>query len=433
MPAFLGSGILFSLSALLGPAVLQAPQVGDRASETGEPIVVIEDLVKELIENNPSIRAAQYRLDAATKRPSQMSTLPEPKLSFTNFGVGHPFSRLGASDFAYQGFGFSQELPYPGKLALAGEEARREADSEREMYRAVVLEAVAQLKTAYYEWFGVVKAIEITRKNKDLLQRFERIARARYAVGKGLQQDVLKAQVEESTLAQQLEILAQKKATLEARIRSLLNSERPLGRPADVRLSPLAIGLEDLLSALDREAPRLKAQQAMIDSRAVAIERSKKEYLPDFGVSFQWQKTGAPFRDYYMATAEMKVPLYFWRKQRLGVEESVSRFREARQNYLSERQELVFQLKDLYLTAKTSERLLALYQSGIIPQSSLSLESAVAGYEVGSVDFLTLMNSFMTVLTYEMEYYEELSRHEQALARMQALVDIPPGRRGGDK
>jgi outer membrane protein TolC len=404
------------------PAFGQEPQ---RAQAAGEGTVIeIEQLVKELIANNPAIRAAQYRLDAAAKRPSQVSTLPEPKLTFSNFGVGHPFSRLRDSDFAYAGVGFSQEIPYPGKLALAGEEARKDALAEREMYRALVLDATAQLKVAYYEWFGIAKAIEVTEKNRELLQRLEQISRARYTVGRGIQQDVLKAQVEESSLAQQLELLAQRKATLEARIQALLNSERPLGRPDDVRLSPLTIGLEQMLEALDEQSPRLGNKQAMLDSRSVAIERSKKEYRPDFGVSFQWLKTGAPFRDYYMATAEVKIPLYFWRKQRLGVEESVARFREAREDFFSERQELVFQVKDLYLTATTGERLLALYRDGIIPQSSLSLESALAGYETGSVDFLTLTNNFMSVLTYEMKYYEELAKHNQALARLEAITGM---------
>ena len=126
-----------------------------------------------------------------------------------------------------------------------------------------------------------------------------------------------------------------------------------------------------------------------------------------------------------MATAEVKVPLYFWRKQRPGVEESVSRLREARQDILAERQELMFQVKDAYLAAKTSERLLALYQSGIIPQSSLALESALAGYEVGSVDFLTLTTNFLTVRTYEMQYYDELAKHAQAVARLETLVATP--------
>jgi outer membrane protein TolC len=412
------------LVAALGclPLLGQAPQPAQEASQGT--VIEIEQLVKELIANNPTIRAAQYRLDAATKRPSQVSTLPEPKVSFTNFGVGHPFSQLRDSNFAYAGVGFSQEIPYPGKLALAGEEARKEAQAEREMYSALVLDATAQLKVAYYEWFGIVKAIEVTEKNRELLQRLEQIARARYTVGRGIQQDVLKAQVEESSLAQQLELLAQRKGTLEARIQALLNSERPLGRPSDVRLSPLAIGLEQILAALDEQSPRLRNKQAMLDSRSVAIERSKKEYRPDFAVSFQYQKTGAPFPDYYMAVAEVKIPLYFWRKQRLGVEESVARFREAREDFFSERQELVFQVKDLYLTATTSERLLALYRDGIIPQSSLSLESALAGYETGSVDFLTLTNNFMSVLTYEMKYYEELAKHNQALARLEAITGM---------
>jgi len=415
-------GMLLSFLVVAGsPSPGQIPAI---AQEAGR-VVEMDELVKELLRNNPAIRAAQYRVDAATKRPSQMSTLPEPKFSVSDFGVGHPLSRLRDSDFAYVGFGFSQEIPYPGKLALAGEEARKGVEAEREMYRTLVLDATAQLKAAYFDWFGVSKAIEITRKNRGLLERLEQIARIRYSVGKGIQQDVLKAQVEQSTLAQQLEVLSQRKATIEARIQSLLNTEVPLGRPAEVRLSPLATGLEEVLSAIDAQSPRLKAKQAAIEGRAVAIERSKKDYLPDFGVSVQWQKNGAPFRDYYMAAAEVKVPLYFWRKQRLGVEESVARFREARQDYIADRQELVFQAKDLFLTAKTSERLLALYREGIIPQSALSLESALAAYETGGVDFLTLMNNFMTMLTYEMQYYEELAKHGQALARLEALIGMP--------
>ncbi len=412
MPALLRSRIWLSFVAVCC------------AAQT-KPAVQIDDLIKEMLARNPAIRAAQFRLDAATKRPSQLSTLPDPKLSFTNFGVGHPFSPLGNSDFAYQSFGFSQEFPYPGKLGLAGEQAKKEAESERQMYRTAVQDAVAQLKSAYFEWFGVSKAIEITGKNRELLRQIERIARARYSVGKGQQQDVLKAQVEESTIAQQLEMLNQRKMSIEARIQSLVASDIPLNRPADVKLSALTQTLEALLATLPNQSPRLKSKEAVLDSRAVGIKRSKKDYRPDFGVSFQWLKTGAPFSDYYMATAEMKVPLYFWRKQRLGVEESVARFQEARHDYLAERQEQSFQVKDLYFIAKTSERLIALYQEGVIPQSALSLESSLAAYETGTVDFLTVLNSFLTAATYEMQYYEELAKHQQAMARLEALVAMP--------
>lgn len=422
--------LTFSRAGAVAAALLLWQAVGVAQIE---PATQLDDLVSEMLKQNPAVRAAQHRFEAAVKRPSQVSTLPDPKVSVTNVGVGHPISKLSNSDFAYYGFGFSQEIPYPGKLALAGEQAAKEAEGERQMYRALVLGTVAQLRVAYFEWYGAVKSLEITRKNRELLENFERIARTRYSVGRGPQQDVLRAQVELSTIAQQLELLEQRKGSTEARIRALINSDRVLTRPADLRLSPVTATLESLLTSLDENAPALKAKQAILDSRATGVERAKKEYRPDFGVTAQWQKNGAPFRDYYMIAAEIRIPIFFWRNQRLGVEESVSRLQEAKQDYLADRQELVFQIKDEYLKAKTSERLLSLYQAGIIPQSSLALESSLAGYEVGNVDFLTLMNNFMTVQTYEMQYYEELAKHAQAVARLEALVAVPMAEVGGTR
>ena len=136
--------------------------------------------------------------------------------------MGHPFSRLNASEFSYQGFGVSQELPFPGKLGLASEEAKREAESEQQKYRSVVFDLTARLKVAYYEWLTVQKAIELTHQNSDLLSRFEEIARNRYTVGKGLQQDVLKAQLEVSSLEREIAMLDEKRQRAEAEIASLL-------------------------------------------------------------------------------------------------------------------------------------------------------------------------------------------------------------------
>ena len=420
MPSRFRMVLIFLLVPLFGTNVsAQASQPGQGQA----PVTELRELLGQLAANNPDILAAKFRFEAATKRPSQVSTLPEPKLALVNFGVGQPFSGF-VNEFAYRAIGVSQEIPFPGKLELAGEEAQREADSDRENYRSIVLEKTSQLKAVYYDWYSVTKAIEITSKNRDLLDRFEQIARARYSVGKGIQPDVLKAQVEVSGLAQQLEMLQQKKSIIEARIRSFLNSEVPLGRPSEIQQSPMPLQLESVLQMVESRSPRLQASRAMVQSRAVGIDRARREYRPDFNFSFQFQKTGPAFHDYYMAMAEIKLPVYFSRKQRLGVEEAEARFQEARQNYQASRQDLVFEAKDKYFTAMTSEKLLALFQSGIIPQSSVALESALSGYEVGNVDFLTLLNNAVTLLNYETQYYQELVRHEQALAELEPLVGM---------
>ena len=381
-----------------------------------------KELIPELIRNNPEIRAARYRFEAATKRPSQAGALPDPTVSYTNFGVGHPFSRLNGSDFAYQGFGVSQDLPYPGKLALASEEAKREADSEHENYRSTVLAVSSRLKVAYFEWLGVNKATELTRQNRDLLSRFEEIARARYAVGKGLQQDVLKAQLELSTIERQLETLNEKSARAEAGIASLLAVPNVrFTAPEDFQPSPFKISLSDLLRLVN-DSPRVRAQQEMVDARATGVNRSRKDFRPDFGVNFQWEHTGSPFRDYYMASAAVKIPIYYGRKQRYALEQSVSRLEEAKQNYQAARQQSIFNVKDQFLAIVSSERIINLYKTTLIPQGSLTVDSAASAYETGAIDFLSVLTNVGNLIGLRQQYYDEIVRHEEAIANLEPAV-----------
>ena len=403
----------------VGFCMLALTMVGLRAQEaTFGP----EGLLAELLRNNPEIQAARYRFEAATRRPSQAGTLPEPTASYTNFGVGHPFSRPNGSDFAYQGLGVSQQLPFPGKLALASEEARRESESEQQNYRSVVLDVTARLKTAWYEWQRVSKAIEITRKNSDLLSRFEEIARNRYAVGKGIQQDVLKAQLEVSSLEPQLAMLDEKRQRAEAEIASLLALPAVgLRRPADIQPSSFSMPLDDLLQAVPL-SPRVQAEEKMVDARAVGINRSLKDFQPDFGVNFQWQHTGSNFPDYYMATVEVKIPIYYARKQRYALEESYARLNEAKQTYRSAQQQAIYMAKDQYLAIRSSERILKLYKTTLLPQAQLTVDSSASAYEVGAIDFLSLVANLSALIGLERQYYDELARREVAIARLEPIV-----------
>jgi len=411
--------ILGARAAALSP---QPPQL--QAAEGR--VVTLDELVTEALDRSPEILAARRKFDVATKRPSQVSTLPEPKLNFTNFGVGHPASALNRSEFAYVGIGVSQEFPFPGKLSLMSAMARKEADSERQMVLDAELRVISRLKQAYYDLSYSYRAIEIVEKNRDLLDKFTKIAEVKYRVGSGIQQDVLKAQVEISTLMQRLEMLGQQRGSLEAFINSLLN--RPvsmeLGKPTQGRKLELNRPLDELLRLAQENAPRIRGRQEALDSNAFALNLARKDYMPDFGASFQYQKTGSLYPDYYMATFEVKVPVYFWRKQRLGVEEAATRLVQTQHEYQMTSQEISFGVKDQFLMAKTSERLLAMYEQGVIPQAATSLESALAGYQTGKVDFLTLINNLTVLLNFEMDYYRELSNQQKAVARLEEFVGV---------
>lgn len=381
-----------------------------------------KELIAALVKRNPEIQAARWRFDAATKRPSQVGTLPEPTANFTNFGVGHPFSGLNGSSFAYQGFGVSQELPFPGKLALASEEAKREAESAGQTYRSVILDVTSRLKVAWFEWVSATKAIEVTAKQRELLGRFEEIARNRYQVGKGLQQDVLKAQLEVSIIEPQLAMLDEKRQRAESEIAALLDEPKvALQPPAELNISSVSMPLNELLKA-SSDSPRVRAEQKMVDARAVGINRSLKAFRPDFGVNVQWQHTGSNFPDYYMAAVEVKIPIYYARNQRYAVEEAHSRVNEARANYRATMQQVQFGIKDQSLAIQSSERILNLYKTTLMPQAQLTIDSATAAYETGGIDFLTLLSNLTNLITLERQYFDELARHEQAIARLEPFV-----------
>src|SRR5262245_15693295 len=102
------------------------------------------DLLQALLKNNPEIVAVRYKYFAATKVPVQEGTLPDPMVSFTDFGVGHPFSKLNDSDFAYKGFGVSQELPFPGKLSLRSKIADQRVLIAEQEYLATTIRLLSE-------------------------------------------------------------------------------------------------------------------------------------------------------------------------------------------------------------------------------------------------------------------------------------------------
>jgi outer membrane protein TolC len=384
----------------------------------------LERLIEEVRFVNPQLRAARAHWEAATKRPPQEGSLPDPRVSVRNFGVGRPASGLNVSNFAFISIGASQEIPFPGKLDLRRNVAIEEARAEGQRYRQLELDVVAQVKLHYYDYAYQQRALETVAKDRDLLKQFLKIAEARYAVGKGIQQDILQAQIQLTVLLEREEVFRQKSDSAVAAINALLDRspDEPIGPPAELEPSPFPDELSELYREARQGSPLLRAKEHEVSRNAAALNLSRKEYRPDFQAGFEWQRTGSLFPDYYVASFEAKIPFYFWRKQRLGVEEAASKLIAARYEYRAQTQDVLFRIKDHYLMARSAERLSSLYKTAIVPQATLALESAISAYEVGSVDFLTLINAATLLLDYELEYYEQLSAYQQALARIEPIV-----------
>lgn len=391
-----------------------------------EAVITLDGLIDEALKNNPEILAATERWLATEATISQVSTLPNPQLTFGIRNVGFDELTVGEEPMSMVGITAAQMIPFPGKLSLRGKIMGMETERQKELLNATRLNVLSRLKVAYYSLFFVHKSIEVIEKDKEILEKFEQIAEAKYAVGEGIQQDVLKAQVEISRFVERLTDLEQKRESLEAEINSLLDRppHAPLGQPAEVKQSVFRYSLEELNKLAEANSPRLLAVQWAIDRNSSALSLAKREYFPDFTVKAGWFNRPEGFKNIWDFNVGVEVPLYFGRKERYGVKEAEFSLNSARQSYEATRQTLLFKVKDYYVIAQTADKLVKLYGTGIVPQASLSLESAISGYEVGKVDFLTLLDNLITLLNYELKYYQELVSFEKALARLEEVVGV---------
>src|SRR5581483_1251576 len=213
------------------------PEVQGRGPVSA-PAIRIGDLVKEAERSNPEIAAAYHGWQAATHVPKQAAAFPETQVSVQQFSVGspRPFAGFSNSDFAYIGIGASQDLPWPGKRGLRGKVAELEASSLREDSEAVRRRVIEALKLAYFRLAYVQQTLGILQRNDELLNQIQQIVEARYRVGQGNQQDVLRAQLQHTKILEVIATNRQEEGQLQAQLKQILN--RPQTSP-DIVAGPL--------------------------------------------------------------------------------------------------------------------------------------------------------------------------------------------------
>jgi len=415
------------LAALLVPVLVMA---ADKTVPAGPadpaPPLQLQALVREALERNPEIQAARRVVEAKRAHIPQARAWPDPMVSVSYAGnVLPPFTVMRGDPSSVRQISASQEIPYPGKTRLRGEIAAREADAESNAVEAIQRRVAAEVKQAYLDLYFTDKSLSTLEKDHALLEKLEKVAEIRYAVGKAMQQDVLKAQVELSRLAERRTILEEARRTIAAQLNSLrdLPVDSLVGKPAEIGHTVLPYSVDDLTAAAQASFPVLKRQRVLIEGNRLAVDLAKKDVRPNFSVGYSYmQRTGMP--DMYGITFSTTLPIFRRSKQDMAVAEAAANLEAARHMEANELTLLRYRVKQEFLQVEAAEQLLTLYAKAIVPQSTLALDSSVAGYETGKVDFLDLITNFTTVLDYELNYYQQLVNHEKALARLEELTGL---------
>ncbi len=435
---------LISVAVLVGTMVLPAkgtaqqtgisqqsasiPESPGMAEHAGMP-TSLRELIQEAEEKNPQIAASFHTWQASRNVPKQASALPETQFSVQQFSVGspRPFAGYSNSDFAYIGFGASQDIPYPGKRRLRARVAEHEADSMEAQTDSMRRTVVANLKVLYFHLAYIQQTLGVLQGSDALLTQVQEAAEARYRVGQGNQQDVLKAQLQHTKILQEIAHHHQEEGLLEAQIKQVLGRSQEsadiVAESLTVRSLPYAAA--ELLQRAREQNPDVHSKQASIRQQDTQVELAHKEFRPDFNVGYTYEHTASQFKDYYMASFSVRLPNRG--RQRAALAEAEQNRERARQELDAESQRVLSEVQQQYVRAKTSEERLKIYSDGLLPQSEATFQSALSAYQSNKQDFESLLSGFLDVLNLDLEYRNELVEHESALAELERLtgVDLP--------
>lgn len=378
----------------------------------------LTSLIEEALSKNPDVAAARQAATAAGQRPAQARSLPNPMFSvgYTNDGWS---PTLGSREMTTLGFMASQELPYPGKRGLRGDIETRQAGQVGQQAERVGRSITAAVKRAYYGLLLTRNLLELIGDQEENWKQIEGVARARYAVGQGAQQDVLRVQVEVTRIEQ---LQAEQQAEAEIRLAELNRllaraPDAPLETSARLTLHPVQGGLDQLLEWATAVSPEIKATGLGVERASLAVTLAKKEFKPDFSVQTAYMNRGG-LDPMWQAGIGISVPIY---RKRLsaGLAEVEAQFRSSQSAVEAVRLQLRFRTQERLTQLKTTEKVATLYGEGIVPQDRMSVEAALANYQTGKVPFIAVLESLTTFYNDRATHLRLLANHEQTLASLE--------------
>ena len=407
---------------------LKASQIysGARPASAG---AQLDMLVAEALENNPEIRAALREREAAAQRVSPAEALDDPVLEAGVINAPLASSPFNREDMTMKMIGLSQRLPFPGKRGLRGAIAARDAESISHGYQETVNRVIRDIKIAYFDLGLTLERIRLIEKNKLIVEDLLHLAVDHYQAGMGSQADALKAQTQVSRIVDELLKLARERPVVEAELVRTLgrgaNAAVPVPEPPQLQAEHL--DLESLRDIALAQRPQLLALQSMVEGNKKALELARKNYYPDFDLRLAYGQRdnmldGSRRPD--MVTLTVAVNLPVWRENKLAprVAEAAARRDQAQSMFEAQRNEVAASLRQQMAIAEQSLKSAHLYQTTILPQARLTVESALSAYRVNRVDFLTLLDSQMTVFNYEISLATATTSYNKALAEIDLLT-----------
>jgi len=419
------------------------PKIYTKGTPSGPTEMDLRQLWNELKLNNPQLSSLRESYLAAKATVPQINAPANPQvgLIWSGMPAGSPLALGGANAPTQQypqgisqnnGITFAQPFQFPGKKSLASDIANTNADALLASSESTYLQLGAQLSTLYYSALASQKQLQVLKESVIRLEMIKNVAKARYSNNAAAYVEYLNAQVAQSAAqADQFNVERQLQVAINS-INTLVgrHSREKLVLRADVRRAmtstPTLIELEDYA---ETSHPSLKSSALQLEAARKGVDLAKKAYLPDFQIIGSSFTPRGPFSAnngtmFYQLELDLIIPLYFFTKEKYGVEQAQRNQAAAEAGNISNRQQIVLAVNSAYAAYEQAKSQTQFLKERQVPQAD-------AAYKVGLTQYSNNGQGFNDLLTAQTQLRNleiGLAQAESNLLQAQAILMVSAGK-----
>jgi cobalt-zinc-cadmium efflux system outer membrane protein len=416
------------LPCVILAVVAAADLFGDSVPQAGAQAVTnslsLDQVVGEVLSNNPSLKAARAEWEAMKERIPQARAWEDPRAG-VDVNAGR-FVTVPQNSFTDQRFMVEQTLPLSGKNRLRGQAAGAEAVNAFEAFRRRTLDATAQARTAYFRLANAYAQLELNRKNAALLRQFAEISRTKYEVGTHSQADVLSAETELAKLEENAFDFQRQISDAQTQLNTLMNrpAQAPLAPPAAQTFQPVTLALARIEGLALAHRPELFMAEKKIEAAQARLDAAHKEWIPEpsFRVAADRYNGASQAISEVSAGFSINLPWFNRTKYKAGIRENQKLLESAQHELEAARLETLALVRDQLKKVETFHHHTELSQSKLLPLAEQRVTATRLGYETDKSGFLDLLTAQQTVQEIESMYWEHLTDYQMALSELEALV-----------
>ena len=389
--------------------------------------MTLEEIERHAMADNPEIRAAEARVAVAKAHTPAAGALDDPMLMYRNWGT--PLEKPWDWNQAQHMLMYQQTLPGPGKRAARTEVANQQAAETEAQIEVLKREIGVRVRKAYYDLLRSADEHRIHDQQMELSKQALQSATVKYTVGRVPQQDVLKAQIVMTRLADHLIMLDGDEESARAELNTLIGRDpgAPLEVMGDYGTGRTLPNLDELEHIALETRPELKVIAATGNVAYAQLALARKAYTPDFTVAggYMLMPEGSMFRNNYMAEVTISLPWLNRRKHDSEIKEAQAAAQVVRSEQKAQVYAAFLEIQQALIQARSAERSLKLYRDTLHPQAEAALKSAAAAYQNDRTDFLNLVDSQNILLEVESSYFKAAANFDTRVAELERAIGAP--------